>query len=71
MVGMKVVVVGVTPNGDIDMEDFRAKAERHAANLAAWMMTDPSTHGVFEETAREICEVTTSTAGRSIGTVPT
>jgi glycine dehydrogenase len=58
MVGMKVVVVGVAPNGDIDMDDFRAKAEQHAANLAACMITYPSTHGVFETTAREICEIT-------------
>jgi glycine dehydrogenase len=58
MAGMKVVVVGVAPNGDIDMADFRAKAEQHAANLAACMITYPSTHGVFEETAREICEIT-------------
>ncbi|MBP9181638.1 MAG: aminomethyl-transferring glycine dehydrogenase [Fuscovulum sp.] len=58
MVGMKVVVVGVAPNGDIDMDDFRAKAEQRAANLAACMITYPSTHGVFEETAREICEIT-------------
>ena len=58
MVGMKVVVVGVASNGDIDMDDFRAKAEQHSANLAACMITYPSTHGVFEETAREICEIT-------------
>ena len=58
MAGMKVVVVGVAPNGDIDMADFRAKAEAHSANLAACMITYPSTHGVFETTAREICEIT-------------
>jgi glycine dehydrogenase len=58
MAGMKVVVVVVAPNGDIDMADFRAKAEAHSANLAACMITYPSTHGVFETTAREICEIT-------------
>ncbi len=58
MVGMKVVVVRVAENGDIDMDDFRAKAEQHSANLAACMITYPSTHGVFETTAREICEIT-------------
>ncbi len=58
MVGMKVVVVGVTARGDIDMADFRAKAEAHSANLAACMITYPSTHGVFETTVREICEIT-------------
>ena len=64
MVGMKVVVVGVAPNGDIDMDDFRAKAEQHSANLAACMITYPSTHGVFEETAREICEITHKHGGQ-------
>jgi glycine dehydrogenase len=64
MVGMKVVVVGVAPNGDIDMADFRTKAEQHAANLAACMITYPSTHGVFEETVREICEITHQHGGQ-------
>ena len=64
MVGMKVVVVGVAPNGDIDMDDFRAKAEQHSANLAACMITYPSTHGVFEKTAREICEITHKHGGQ-------
>ena len=58
MAGMKVVVVGAAPNGDIDIADFRAKAEQHGANLAACMITYPSTHGVFEESVREICEIT-------------
>ncbi|WJS87089.1 aminomethyl-transferring glycine dehydrogenase [Paracoccus sp. TOH] len=64
MVGMKVVVVGVAPNGDIDMDDFRAKAEQHSANLSACMITYPSTHGVFEKTAREICEITHKHGGQ-------
>ncbi len=64
MVGMKVVVVAVAPNGDIDMDDFRAKAEAHSANLAACMITYPSTHGVFETTAREICEITHKHGGQ-------
>jgi glycine dehydrogenase len=58
MAGMKVVAVGVAPNGDIDIEDFRAKAEAHSANLAACMITYPSTHGVFETSLREICDIT-------------
>ncbi len=58
MVGMKVVVVAATEKGDIDLEDFRAKAEANAENLAACMITYPSTHGVFEETVREVCEIT-------------
>ncbi|TXH97844.1 MAG: glycine dehydrogenase (aminomethyl-transferring), partial [Pseudorhodobacter sp.] len=64
MVGMKVVVVRVADNGDIDMDDFRAKAEQHSANLAACMITYPSTHGVFETTAREICEITHKHGGQ-------
>jgi glycine dehydrogenase len=57
MVGMKVVVVKVSDNGDIDMEDFRAKAEQYAENLSCCMITYPSTHGVFEENVREVCEI--------------
>ena len=58
MAGMKVVVVKTAPNGDIDLEDFRAKAGEAGGNLAACMITYPSTHGVFEETVREVCEIT-------------
>ena len=55
MAGMNVVVVRCTDEGDIDVEDLRAKAAEHAANLAALMITYPSTHGVFEEGVRDIC----------------
>jgi glycine dehydrogenase len=58
MAGMEVVVVGVAPNGDVDLEDFRAKAAAAGDRLAACMITYPSTHGVFEETVREICDIT-------------
>ena len=64
MCGFKVVVVGTDAHGNIDVEDFRAKAEANAANLAAAMITYPSTHGVFEETAREICEITHAYGGQ-------
>jgi glycine dehydrogenase len=64
MVGMKVVVVKVSANGDIDMDDFRAKAEQYAATLACCMITYPSTHGVFEETVREVCEIVHSHGGQ-------
>ena len=64
MAGMKVVVVGAAANGDIDLADFRAKAELHAANLAACMITYPSTHGVFEESVREICDITHKHGGQ-------
>ncbi|MEC5325479.1 aminomethyl-transferring glycine dehydrogenase [Aurantimonas sp. A3-2-R12] len=57
MAGMKVVVVKSDENGDIDVDDFRAKAEAHAANLAACMITYPSTHGVFEESVAELCAI--------------
>ncbi|GLQ39581.1 glycine dehydrogenase (decarboxylating) [Rhizobium albus] len=64
MVGMKVVVVAAANNGDIDVEDFRAKAEQHSQNLAACMITYPSTHGVFEETVRDICAITHEHGGQ-------
>ncbi|MCP3054968.1 aminomethyl-transferring glycine dehydrogenase [Aurantimonas sp. LRZ36] len=57
MAGMKVVVVKSDENGDIDVDDFRAKAEAHAANLAACMITYPSTHGVFEASVAELCAI--------------
>ncbi|AZN70351.1 glycine dehydrogenase (aminomethyl-transferring) [Georhizobium profundi] len=64
MVGMKVIVVAAADNGDIDVEDFRAKAEQHSENLAACMITYPSTHGVFEETVRDICAITHEHGGQ-------
>ncbi len=57
MAGMKVVVVACDDNGNIDVADLRAKAEANASSLAALMVTYPSTHGVFEASIREICEV--------------
>jgi glycine dehydrogenase len=57
MAGYRVVVTGCDKDGNIDMADLRAKAEKHAANLAALMVTYPSTHGVFETTIQEICAV--------------
>jgi glycine dehydrogenase len=58
--GMKVVVIATDAKGNIDIADFRAKAEENATILAAVMVTYPSTHGVFEETIREICAITHS-----------
>ncbi|SDA42008.1 aminomethyl-transferring glycine dehydrogenase [Mesorhizobium qingshengii] len=55
MAGMSVVVVRCTDDGNIDMDDMKAKAAEHAHNLAALMFTYPSTHGVFEEGARDLC----------------
>jgi glycine dehydrogenase len=57
MVGMEVVVVSCDEDGNVDIADLTAKAEKHAANLAAVMVTYPSTHGVFEEQIREICAI--------------
>ncbi len=64
MCGMKVVVVKSAANGDIDLDDFRAKAEAAGDTLAACMITYPSTHGVFEETVREVCEITHTYGGQ-------
>ncbi len=64
MAGMTVVPVAVLENGDIDLADFRAKAEEHSENLSCTMITYPSTHGVFEETVREICEITHQHGGQ-------
>lgn len=57
MAGMKVVVTKCDENGNIDIEDLRAKAEEHSHNLSALMVTYPSTHGVFEENILEITEI--------------
>jgi glycine dehydrogenase len=55
MCGLQVVVVDCDENGNIDVEDLRAKAGQHSANLACLMITYPSTHGVFEEAVKDIC----------------
>ena len=57
MVGMKVVVTACDENGNVDLADLKAKAEQHSANLACVMVTYPSTHGVFEEGIKELCEI--------------
>jgi glycine dehydrogenase len=64
MAGMTVVVVKSSANGDIDLDDFRAKADAAGQNLGACMITYPSTHGVFEETVREVCEITHKHGGQ-------
>ena len=64
MAGMRVVVVKTGTSGDIDMADLRAKADEHASDLAALMVTYPSTHGVFEEGIREVCEIVHSHGGQ-------
>ena len=57
MMGMKVVVVKTDDNGNVDIDDLTAKCEEHSANLGALMITYPSTHGVFEEGIRHICDL--------------
>jgi len=64
MAGFKVVSVACLKDGDIDLADLRAKADGHALDLAALMVTYPSTHGVFEPTIREICEIVHAHGGQ-------
>ncbi|MDQ8006213.1 MAG: aminomethyl-transferring glycine dehydrogenase [Pedobacter sp.] len=64
MAGMKIVVVKSTEKGEIDVEDLKAKAAEHAANLSCLMVTYPSTHGVFEESIIEICKVIHENGGQ-------
>jgi len=62
--GFKVVVVASDAQGNIDVADLRAKAEAHRADLGALMVTYPSTHGIFEESIREVCEVVHANGGQ-------
>jgi glycine dehydrogenase len=64
MAGMHVVVVACDRNGNVDLADLKAKAEKYSTSLAAIMITYPSTHGVFEEAIREICEIIHSHGGQ-------
>ncbi|MCW5593597.1 MAG: aminomethyl-transferring glycine dehydrogenase, partial [Burkholderiales bacterium] len=64
MAGMQVVVVACDDNGNVDLADLRAKAAQHAANLAAIMVTYPSTHGVFEAGITELCDIVHAHGGQ-------
>lgn len=64
MAGMQVVVVKCDNDGNVDVADLRAKAEQHKDNLSALMITYPSTHGVFEESIKEICEIVHANGGQ-------
>lgn len=64
MANMTVVVVNCDEHGNVDVEDLKAKAEKHAENLAALMVTYPSTHGVFETRIREICDIVHASGGQ-------
>jgi glycine cleavage system P protein (glycine dehydrogenase) len=64
MAGCRVVVVACDEHGDTDLDDLRRKAAEHASNLAALMVTYPSTHGVFEQRIREVCRVVHEAGGQ-------
>ena len=64
MAGMRVVVVRTTTQGDVDLDDLRAKIDAHRADLAAVMVTYPSTHGVFEQDISELCELVHEAGGQ-------
>ena len=64
MAGMRVVVVSTLTDGDVDVEDLRAKIEQHREQLAVLMVTYPSTHGVFEETITDICAAVHEAGGQ-------
>ncbi len=64
MAGMKIAAVACDANGNIDVADLRSKAEAHKNDLSCLMVTYPSTHGVFEETIREICDIIHASGGQ-------
>ncbi|MDX6750487.1 aminomethyl-transferring glycine dehydrogenase [Geminicoccaceae bacterium 1502E] len=64
MAGMRVVVVGCDENGNVDVDDLKAKAAKHAGQLGALMVTYPSTHGVYEERIKEICAIVHEQGGQ-------
>ena len=64
MAGMKVIVIDSADNGNIDLLDLRSKTKEHANNLAAIMITYPSTHGVFEKDVKEVCEIVHNAGGQ-------
>lgn len=64
MAGLKVVVVKTAPTGEVDMDDFKQKIKQHGENLAALMVTYPSTNGVFEDTITELCSLVHEAGGQ-------
>ncbi|MBE28019.1 MAG: glycine dehydrogenase (aminomethyl-transferring) [Euryarchaeota archaeon] len=64
MAGMKVVVIGCDTSGNIDLKDLRMKVDSYSSQLAAIMITYPSTHGVFEEAIKEVCDLVHSHGGQ-------
>ncbi len=64
MAGMRVVVVATAPTGDVDLDDLHAKIAEHGPDLAALMITYPSTHGVYEAQIREVCDAVHAAGGQ-------
>jgi glycine dehydrogenase len=64
MAGMRVVIVKATESGEVDLDDLRAQCDAHADDLAAVMVTYPSTHGVYEEGITELCEIVHAAGGQ-------
>jgi len=64
MAGMRVVVVKATDSGEVDLDDLRAQCEKHSDDLAAIMVTYPSTHGVYEDGITELCEIVHEAGGQ-------
>ena len=64
MAGLKVVVVKTAPTGEVDLDDLRSKIDQHGDTLAAVMVTYPSTHGVYEDTITELCELVHAAGGQ-------
>ncbi len=64
MAGLKVVAVACDDRGNVDLDDLQAKAQKHSQELAALMITYPSTHGVFEEEIKEICHIVHTHGGQ-------
>src|SRR5690606_33661923 len=64
MAGMNVVIVKCDERGNIDLDDLKQKAEKHQNELSALMVTYPSTHGVYEEAIREICQIIHENGGQ-------
>lgn len=64
MLGMKIVPVGCDEKGNVDVEELRSKAEKHKKELSAFMITYPSTHGVFEDSIKEVCQIIHDNGGQ-------
>ncbi len=64
LAGMRVVVVACDDDGNVDLDDLRAKTAQHADTLAALMITYPSTHGVYEHDIREVCDAVHDAGGQ-------